>query len=68
MIGKKKNIEYFFILIRLYKLQEVKILPPSMSEKRQKEVNEFIATPPRTKNTRSGLNPLEWIVDKSVTK
>ncbi len=56
---KEKNIRYSFKLIELYKLQEVKILPPLMSEKRRKEANKFIATPPRTKNTQSGLNLLE---------
>ena len=66
--GKEKNIGYSFKLIGLYKLQEVKILPPSTPEKRRKEANEFIATPPRTKTTRSGLNPLEWKVNKNVTK
>ncbi len=44
------------------------ILLPSTLEKRQKEANEFIATPPKTKNSRSGLNPLAWIVDESITK
>ncbi|MCJ1348901.1 hypothetical protein MMC31_007134 [Peltigera leucophlebia] len=62
--GQERNLGYSFKLIRLYKLQDVKILPPSTPEKRQKEANKFIATPPRTKNTRSALNPLEWIVDR----
>ncbi len=68
MKGKEKNIRYSFKLIGFYKLQEVKVLPPSTSKKRRKEANEFIATPPRTKNTRSGLKPREWIVDECVTK
>ncbi len=59
MKGIEKNIGYSFKLIELYKLQEVKILPLSTPEKRRKEANEFITTPPRTKNTQSGLNPLE---------
>ncbi len=59
MKGKEKSIGYSFKLIRLYKLQEVKIFPLVTSEKRRKEANEFIAMPPKTKNTQSGLNPLE---------
>lgn len=47
----KKNIGYFFKLIRLYKLQKVMIFSPSTSEKRRKKSNEFINTLPRTKNT-----------------
>ncbi len=65
---KEKNIEYSFKFIGLYKLQEVKILLPSKSEKRRKEANKFIATPLRTKSIWSGLNLLEWIINKSVTK
>ena len=57
--GQERNLGYSFKLIGLYKLQDVKILPPSTPEKREKEANKFIATPPRIKNTRSALNPLE---------
>lgn len=66
MRGQENNLGYSFKLIELYKLQEVKVLPPSTPEKRRKEANEFIATPPRTKHIRSALNPLEWIVDEDV--
>lgn len=49
--GKEKNIKYFFKLIGLYKLKEVKILLLLTPEKKQKEANKFIAIPSRTKNT-----------------
>lgn len=51
MKKKEKNIRYFFKLIRLYKIQEVKILLLSRLKKRQKEANKFIAILPKTKNT-----------------
>lgn len=63
---QERNLGYSFKLTGLYKLQDIKILPTSIPEKRRKDANEFIATPPRTKNTRSVLNLLEWIVDRNV--
>lgn len=59
MKRKEKNIGYSFKLTGFYKLQEIKILPLLTQEKRQKEANKFIATPPRTKSTQSGLNLLK---------
>lgn len=64
--GGQGNLGYSFKPIGIYKLQDVKILPPSTPEKRRKEANEWIATPPRTKKTCAALNPLEWAVDQDV--
>lgn len=53
---QEKNLGYFIKLMRLYKLEDVKILPTLTSKKRQKEANEFIVLPPKTKNTPCALN------------
>lgn len=66
--GQKKNLRYFFKLIGLYKLQDIKIFLPSILKKRQKEANKFIATPFRIKNTHSAMNPLKWIDDRDVNR
>lgn len=57
--GKEQNIRYFFKFIGLYKLQKVKVLLLSISEKKQKEVNKFIVTLFRIKNTQSDMNLLK---------
>lgn len=66
--GKKKNMRCFFKFIGFYKLQKVKILSLSMLEKKQKEINKFIATLFKTKNIQSVMNLLEWIIDKNIRK
>lgn len=53
---QKRNFGYFFKLIELYKLQDIKIFLLSILEKRPKEVNKFMITPLKTKNIHSALN------------
>lgn len=56
---QERNLRYFFKLIELYKLQNVKILLLLTLKIRQKEANKFIITSFRTKNICSTLNSLK---------
>ncbi len=59
---------YSFKPVGLYRIQDIQVALPSTPEKRRKENDEWILTPPRTRATDSALNLLQWIVAKEVLK
>ncbi len=59
---------YSFKPVGLYRIQDIQVAPPSTPEKRWKENDKWISTPPRTRVTDSVLNPLQWIMAKEVLK
>ncbi len=55
---------YSFKPVGLYRIEDVQVDQPSISEKRQKQNDDWISTPPRTRATKAALNPLQWLVTK----
>ncbi len=50
--------------VGLYRIEDIKMAQPLTPEKRQKQDDDWISTPPRTRATNSALNLLQWLVTK----
>ncbi len=55
---------YSFKPVGLYRIEDVQVDQPLTPEKRQKQDDNWISTPPRTRATKAVLNPLQWLVTK----
>lgn len=55
----KVTYDYSLKLVGLYQIQDIQVAPPLTLEKRRRENDKWISTPPRTRTTDSTLNPLQ---------
>ena len=60
--NKAGSFKYSFKLIKIYKLENIKLPIVSIPEKRQRGEDKGLAIPSHIKKTLLGLNPLEWII------